>query len=132
MTTRTIVVAPHAVAAYARRRYRGRELQVFEDIGWNLHRLSRAVGAQEADRLLQIYNELEREIRLAVECGIKGGKVMNHKPKSFMLYGHKRQSLPDGQRFIYCEDDPQIGFIVKRHAHGEDVVTTSISRIGPS
>ena len=127
--SRTIVVTPHAVAGLARRKYRGPELEAFEEADWNLDKLKRMVGALEADRLLQIYDALDAEIREIVRCGIASGKVLDRRPKGFVLYG-RRNSMSIGQRFVHCGNDPDVGFIIKRHTEGEDVVVTTLHRVG--
>jgi hypothetical protein len=46
-----------------------------------------------------------------------------------LLYGERRQQLPEGQRFIYCGEEPRLGFIVKRSPQ-ETVVVTTLTRTG--
>ncbi len=61
----------------------------------------------------------------------RGRNISSHKPDSFRLYGGKRRQLPSGQRFVYCNTEPRVGFIVKRFPQ-ETVVVTTLKRVGVS
>jgi hypothetical protein len=75
--------------------------------------------------------DIEIEIIGHVRCAEKAGNILNHKPDGFRLYGEKRRQLPSGQRFVYCNADPRVGFIVKRLPQ-ETVVVTTLKRVGVS
>ena len=92
--------------------------------------MSKRYGKEEADRLLDFYYELEREIAACVGYALANGLALTHKPEGFVLYRRKKDRLPDGQRFVRCEEDSAYGFIVKRDPAGKDVVLTTISRVG--
>lgn len=127
---RDIFVSRHAVMAYARRRYAHTELEAFERVDWHVGQLSRLVGSQEASRLMLAYNGFAEEIREQVRCGLEAGTVLDHKPPGFILYGRRSAALPQGQRFVWCGDEPQVGFVLKRDPDGPDVVMTTLNRVG--
>ncbi len=74
--------------------------------------------------------ELESEIAELVRCGNESGTIFNHKPEGFVLY-KGRNTIPPGQRVIYCGDEPRVAFVVKRFPF-EDVVMTTLVRVGVS
>lgn len=65
-----------------------------------------------------------------VRCGISAGNVRDHKPKGFLLYGQRDGKLPAGQRFVWCMDEPRVGFIVLRQPGEDDFVKTTLVRVG--
>ena len=69
--------------------------------------------------------DIQVEIIRQVRDGEQAGNILSHKPDGFRLYGEKRQQLPSGQRFVYCDADPRVGFVVKRLPQETVVVTTS-------
>lgn len=71
---------------------------------------------------------LIERIEELVRCGFETGQVIDHKPKNFLLYGRTKDALPRGQRFVWCGDEPQFGFIVERKPDGTDVVMTTLTR----
>ena len=75
--------------------------------------------------------DIQVEIIRQVRDGEQAGNILNHKPDGFRLYGEKRQQLPSGQRFVFGNTEPRVGFIVKRFAQ-ETVVVTTLSRVGVS
>jgi hypothetical protein len=75
------------------------------------------------------WRELEAEIIEQVRCGTARGNLLDRKPEGFVLYGQRLGKLPSGQRFVWCGDEPQFGFIVKRFPY-EDVVVTTLVRVG--
>jgi hypothetical protein len=130
MSGRELVVTRHAVAAYSRRRNDARSLRLLAAVNWNPDIVRRSYGAETADRLIIFYNELEREIAECVQYALDNGLTERRKPPGFVLYRRKRDALPDGQRFVRCEEDSPYGFIVQRDPGGKDVVLTTISRVG--
>jgi hypothetical protein len=74
------------------------------------------------------FRVVEQEIHDCVEKAIAEGRVFNHRPEGFVLYGRKNRQLPGGQRFVQCDDD--YGFIVKRDPLGDDIVLTMLTRVG--
>lgn len=74
------------------------------------------------------FRVVEQEVHDCVEAAFAAGRVFNHKPEGFILYGAKNKNLPAGQRFVQCSDD--YGFIVKREPGGDDIVITMLSRVG--
>ena len=74
------------------------------------------------------WRDLEVEIIKQVRSAEGAGNVLNHKPDGFLMDGQKRQQLPPGQSFVFCDPEPRVGFIVKRFAH-ETVVVTTLSRV---
>ena len=129
VTGRTLTVTRHAVAAYSRRLNDPRSLDLLESYDWDPDKVRRVYGPERADQLITFYNELERDIRECVQYGIKNGLATRHKPPGFVLYRRKRDELPDGQRFVRCDEQSPYGFIVQRE-DGEDVVMTTLSRAG--
>jgi hypothetical protein len=118
------------VAALAQRRYARRDLWDFELAGWNPSKLARALGDKRAGELMLLYNELRQEIVEAVRCGLEQGNILDHKPDGFVLFGRKKNDLPKGQRFVWCGENPQVGFVLKREPGAPDVVMTTLSRVG--
>lgn len=130
MSERELIVTRHAVETYSRRRKDERSLQLLQAVDWNPDIVRKTYGPEEADRLLDFYYELEREIAACVGYALENGLALNYKPEGFVLYRRKKDRLPDGQRFVRCEDDSAYGFIVKRDPAGKDVVLTTLSRVG--
>ena len=58
-----------------------------------------------------------------VREALAAGRQQNHKSKRYMLWGHKRSQLPDGQAFVYTEDQ-SYAWIIKRDGEQWIVVTT--------
>lgn len=131
MSTREILVTRHAVASYSRRRSDdAQSLRLLANADWNPDVVRKTYGTEKVDRLLEIYYELEREIAACVGYALDNGLALTTKPDGFVLYKRKRDRLPDGQRFVRCEEDSAYGFIVKRDPNGKDVVLTTLSRVG--
>lgn len=130
MNGRELIVTRHAVASYSRRRNDDRSLRLLAQADWNPDIVRKTYGPEDAEWLLKIYYELEREIAACVGYALENGMALTHKPKGFVLYGRKSNALPDGQRFVRCEEDSSYGFIVKRDPAGKDVVLTTLSRVG--
>ncbi len=130
MSQREILVTRHAVASYSRRRNDERSLRLLANADWNPDIVRKTYGVEEAARLLDFYYELEREIASCVGYALENGLALNYKPAGFVLYKRKNDSLPEGQRFVRCDDDSAYGFIVKRDPGGKDVVLTTLSRVG--
>ncbi len=74
------------------------------------------------------YSVIEEEIRDAVLAAFQAGRIKNHRPKDFMLYGRNNSQLPDGQRLALSEDG-RIGWVLKREEETE-VVMTTLTRTG--
>jgi hypothetical protein len=74
------------------------------------------------------FRVVEKEIHDCVETAIAEGRVFNHRPEGFVLYGKKHNNLSPGHRFVQCHDD--YGFIVKRDPAGDDIVVTMLTRAG--
>lgn len=74
------------------------------------------------------YSVIEEEIRDAVRAAFQGGRISNHRPKDFMLYGRSNRQLPEGQRLALSEDG-RTGWILKREDNAE-VVMTTLTRTG--
>lgn len=74
------------------------------------------------------FRAVEADIQEMVEDVIATGRVLNHRPKGFSLYGRKKSasSLAPGQWFAPCGD---IGFILKKE-NNEWVVVTMLTRTG--
>ena len=68
------------------------------------------------------------EIAECVAEGIREGRMFDHKPKGFILYGRKGTALDPRHRFVQC--DESYGFIIDRNPNGNDVVVTMLSRAG--
>ena len=130
VSSRKLTVSRHAVAAYSRRCTDQKALRLLTDVGWSLDDVQRVYGHEEAQQLINVYNELEREIVECVTYALENGLTLNHKPKGFRLYRSKNTNLPSGQRFVRCDESSSFGFIVKRDPSGEDVVMTTLSRAG--
>lgn len=73
---------------------------------------------------------LMEKIEEWVRCGLQSGNALDHKPEGFVLWGSTRNSLPKGQRFVWCGDEPRFGFIVDRRPDGIDLVKTTLVRVG--
>jgi hypothetical protein len=127
---RELIITRHAVASYSRRLNDERSLRLLANADWNPDVVRKTYGREEVDRLLDFYFQLEREIATCVGYGLEHGLAATHKPQGFVLYGRKSNALPDGQRFVRCEEDSAFGFIVQRDPSGKDVVMTTISRAG--
>jgi len=68
------------------------------------------------------------EIAECVSEGIRVGRIFDHRPEGFVLYGRKSKSLGDSNlRFVQCEDS--YGFIIDPR-DGYDIVKTMITRAG--
>jgi len=130
MSSRELVITRHAIAMYSRRRNDPRSLRLLDEADWIPEHVRRMYGAEEVKKLLDFYFDLEREIRACVSYALENGLALDHKPPGFVLYKRKNNSLPDGQRFVRCDDGSAYGFIVKRDPGGKDVVLTTISRVG--
>lgn len=65
-------------------------------------------------------------IAYEVRDGFLHGRTLNHKPKTFRLYGQRGHQLGPGERFVYDGSESR-GFIVKREPD-EDVVVTALCR----
>lgn len=83
---------------------------------------------QERRRDFRPYSVLEEEIRVEVVAAFAAGRVRNHRPKSFMLYGRNNRQLPPGQRFALNEEET-LGWILKRDSQA-DIVMTTLTRTG--
>lgn len=127
---RTLRVTRHAVATYSRRIKDPRSVDLLESYDWDPDKVRRIYGPERANQLITFYNELERDIRDCVLYGLENGLATKNKPAGFVLYRRKRDALPDGQRFVRCEKDAPYGFVVQREPNGEDVVMTTLSRVG--
>jgi hypothetical protein len=130
MSARELLVTRHAVASYSRRRNDHRSLRLLAAVNWNPDVIRKAYGTEMADNLITFYNELESEISECVRFGLENGLAERKKPPGFVLYRRKNDSLPDGQRFVRCDEESSFGFIVQRDPAGPDVVLTTITRVG--
>jgi hypothetical protein len=65
-----------------------------------------------------------------VRCGLSEGNSANHKPKGFLLYGQKSGVLPPDQRFIWCSEKPNVGFLVVIGEPEGPFVKTTLVRVG--
>lgn len=131
MTGRRLIITRHAVAAYSRRRNDTRSLRELANSGWNLDELKRAgYDQEELKHLTDLYGELENEIRQCVSYALANGLALNHKPEGFVLYHRKKNRLPARQRFVRCAEDSNYGFVVKRDPDGDDVVVTTLTKVG--
>lgn len=130
VSQREILVTRHAVETYSRRRNDERSLRLLAQVDWDPEKIRRRYGAEEANRLLDFYYELEREIAACVGYALENGLALTRKPAGFVLYKRKNDSLPEGQRFVRCDEDSAYGFIVQRDPTGQDVVLTTITRVG--
>lgn len=130
MTVRELVVTRHAVASYSRRRNDHRSLRLLANADWNPDRVRKMYGPEEVDQLLAFYFELEQEIATCVSYALENGLALSRKPAGFVLYKRKSDALPDGQKFVRCDEDSAYGFIVKRDPAGQDIVLTTLSRVG--
>lgn len=101
MKKRPIIVTTHAIEAFARRL------------------------RDERDHF-----EIAAEIRECVAMALESGHVYDHRPKGFVLYGRKNNAMPPGQRFVQCDQDSNIGFIIKRTRDEGDIVVTTLTKAG--
>lgn len=85
---------------------------------------------QERRRDFRPYSVLEEEIRQAVLAAFAAGRVRDHRPKTFILYGRNNNKLPEGQRLALNEDE-SLAWILKRESDA-DVVMTTLTRTGVS
>lgn len=85
---------------------------------------------QERRRDFRPYSVLEEEIVNEVRAAFAEGRVRNHRPRYFMLYGRRSNALPDGQRLAMNRDE-SMAWIVQRES-GADVVMTTLTRTGVS
>ena len=83
---------------------------------------------QERRRDFRPYSILEEEIRESVLAAFAAGRVKNHRPKGFLLYGRSNNQLPAGQRLALNEDE-SLAWILKRESN-TDVVMTTLTRTG--
>lgn len=83
---------------------------------------------QQRKRNFIPYSVLEAEIRKSILDAFADGRVKDHRPKTFMLYGRRSNQLPAGQRFALNEDGT-IGWIIQRES-GRDVVMTTLTKTG--
>ena len=130
MNGRELIITRHAVESYSRRRKDKRSLRLLAQADWNPDIVRKIFGPDETEWLLKVYYDLEREIAACVGYALENGLALNHKPKGFVLYKRKSDALPDGQRFVRCEEDASYGFIIKRDPNGQDVVLTTLTRAG--
>lgn len=130
-TRRRLIVSRHAVAAYGRRRNDPRSLAILAGVEWSLDKLRReGFPQEELERLLDFYRELEDEIRECVMSALAEHRMLDYKPPGFVLYRRKKTALPPGQRFVRCDEDSNYGFILKRTSDGDDVVVTTLTKVG--
>lgn len=83
---------------------------------------------QERRRDFRPYSVIEEEIRQEVLAAFASGRIRNHRPKDFMLYGRNNNQLPAGQRLALSEDG-RTAWIIKRESDAE-VVMTTLTRTG--
>lgn len=83
---------------------------------------------QQRKRDFRPYSVLEEHIKSEVEESFRAGRVKDHRPKGFLLYGRSNNQLPQGQRLALNEDE-SIGWIIKRE-RSSDVVLTTLTRTG--
>lgn len=83
---------------------------------------------QERRRDFRPYSVLEEEIRESVLAAFAAGRIMDHRPKDFMLYGRSNNQLPPGQRLALSENGT-LAWILKRESY-VDVVMTTLTRTG--
>jgi hypothetical protein len=81
---------------------------------------------QERRRDFRPYSVIEDEIRQEILAAFAAGRIRNHRPKTFMLYGRSNNSLPPGQRLALNEDE-SLAWILKRES-GVDIVATTLTR----
>lgn len=129
-TERRLIVTRHAVSQYSLRRNDSRSLLLLEKVNWNLGKLIEE-GYTRADLkdFINLYNELDREIRDCVRSALAEGRELDRKPKGFVLYRRKDNRLPEGQVFVRCDEESNYGFIIKRE-ESEDVVMTTVTKAG--
>lgn len=127
---RALTITCHAVGRYSRRRNLTPALQALEDVDWKLNKLKR-VGytTEDLKHLIDLYNELDAEIRQCVSYALAERMTLKRKPEGFVLYGQKPEPLPPGHRFVRCSEDSNYGFIVKREEE-HDIVVTTLTRAG--
>lgn len=91
-----------------------------------LHVTNHAVEqARTRFRLDLAYESVAHLVYAEVKDGLDNQRVLNHKPKTFRLYGQKGQQLRPGERFVHNGDFSR-GFIIKREPD-HDVVVTAMS-----
>ena len=83
---------------------------------------------QERKRDFRPYSVLEEEIQLEVNAAFKAGRVRDHRPKGFLLYGRTNNKLPDGQR-LALNADHSLAWIIKPE-DGTEIVLTTLTRTG--
>jgi hypothetical protein len=127
---RRIIVTSHAISAFARRQVDRESFDALAECDWEWPQVRAHYGTAEAARLWEVYKTIGQEIIDCVRTGIEQGLVFTRKPANFFLYGQKHADLPDGDRFVCCDPDPEIGFIVKRKTDGRDIVVTTLTRTG--
>lgn len=98
----------------------GREIMVSQ------HVVNRYRERRGGDRrpFATVHDEIVGQIRE----GMKNGRVFNHKPEGFVLYGRRSDRLPSSQRFVLC--DARYGFVIERKPDGRDIVMTMLTRVG--
>lgn len=69
-----------------------------------------------------------KRIEELVRCGIESGQIHERKPDDFLFYGEPSKPLPPRQRFVWCPDEPRLGFIIERDPGGLDTVLTTLTR----
>jgi len=83
---------------------------------------------QERRRDFRPYSVLEKDIRESVLAAFAAGRVRNHRPEGFLLYGRSNRQLPPGQRLALNEDET-LAWILKRESN-VDIVMTTLTRTG--
>lgn len=75
------------------------------------------------------FRAIEADITQMVEKVISDGRLLNHRPKGFSLYGRAKSAnvLAEGQWFAVCGD---LGFILKKDGDRRWVVVTTLNRTG--
>lgn len=119
MSDRPLIVTRHAIEGYARRLQDPR-LQVLENHQWSLERRE----------VLEIFQQIDAEIRECVRAALKDGIVLDHRPSGFLLYGSKNKAMPTGQRFVQCDPESRYAFVLKRTKEEGDIVVTTLTRVG--
>lgn len=99
------------VSAHARSQAKARRLYRYADgrAERNLERLAEVVAAD-------------------VRAELEAGRLLNHKPAAFTLYGERPNRQLDPGEWFVSTPNRQRGFIVKRD-EGEWIVVTCLSRV---
>jgi len=84
-----------------------------------MYRFADGRAERNLDRLAEV-------IAADVQVEIEAGRIGNHKPDAFLLWGERKRQLENGERFVQTPDGSR-GFIVK-YDKPEWIVVTALSR----